>query len=163
MKKTVIALLSGIVLLGLGIGITTVEMMSWDIKDSVMPFIGNGDKEYSFRINGAPEQTTHMSVYVENQYGDYDLVTVEYDRRCTDHMEVTVKYSGKEPRCNGRLNDDYGHISIYTTTYESMREIRDVVKKSFEEKVYYRSYATCHVDSIVIKTAYPEQLKKIDI
>ena len=172
MKKVLISFLVGSILIGIGLGVTVMEISNWDfVYDNPM-------------VSNQPVKTTDEDFYMdlENQYVNATLYVHTYgtrnvkdkievikDSSLEDTIEVEVQYRGKEPRLyfyeSGSHYNDAGTLleQSYTLTVSdgsfSFKDIKELIGYAFENKVAFSTSAFHEIEKITVKTGNPEQLK----
>jgi len=185
MKKLMISFLAGAVLIGTGLGITFLELSDWSASDypayldtaesrlyeTEEPVIMN-EQEKIDTIN------ISLNTMYRNEFRKIDMVEVVKDPSYKDSVKIEIMYKGNEPDIYTYTYEtssepvDYGtadseeaetrlegHIVVYTDQYDSIAEYKQVIQAMFNEKTIYRNMNNCLIESVTVRTAYPEIIK----
>ena len=165
MKKLLLSLLIGSVIMGRGIGITILEISAWDISDYPDYLVNMPLENCDVTIEMDLQEFENTEFY---SYGTYrnmsNNVEVVEDKTMTDKFVVNIQYKGKEPVAYPRtyeLDDEteYMDFVVHPGGFESFKLIRQVIDDMFENKVYYLDASPTIIEKVTVYTAYPEKIE----
>ena len=174
MKKLMAAFLAGALLIGVGLGITALEISRWDVVQH--PY--HLEKEelktciIEEEINTDDFETIecYVSQSMTSSAQSYKIIEVIEDTACTDTMKVEVDYCGREPGSYfwSYEGQDENGGKIYTLQYvvqpgynNSLKAVREMVEQMFRDKIFYTENAATLIEAVRIYTAAPDKIQKI--
>ena len=167
MKKLLYCLLAGSVILGIGIGVTVLEISHWEISDypSYLEKEPVENCEQTFQIDLQEFENTEFYSYSTYRDKNSNVEIVE-DQTMTDKFVVNIQYKGKEPVAYHRIYEsdnetEYADFVVHPGGFESFKLIRQVIESMFENKVYYRDASPTIIEKVTVYTAYPEKINVV--
>ena len=165
MKKLLLSLLIGSVIMGRGIGITMLEISAWDISDYPDYLVDMPLENCDVTIDMDLQEFENTEFYI---YGTYRSMNnnaeIVEDKTMTDKFVVNIQYKGKEPIAYHRTYEvddetEYMDFVVHPGGFESFKLIRQVIEDMFENKVYYRDASPTIIEKVTVYTAYPEKIE----
>ena len=165
MKKLLLSLLIGSVIMGRGIGITMLEISAWEISDYPDYLADMPSESCDVTIDMDLQEFENTEFYI---YGTYRSMNnnaeIIEDKTLTDKFVVNIQYKGKEPVAYPRtyeLDDETEHMDfvVHPGGFESFKLIRQVIEDMFENKVYYLDASPTLIEKVTVYTAYPEKIE----
>ncbi|MEG2191848.1 MAG: hypothetical protein RRX95_01020 [Oscillospiraceae bacterium] len=169
MKKMLIAFLIGAILIGTGAGVMAIELSDWDynsVRESLLSMpVTTVEGEYDVDFGTSPVIDIFTDYYSYRSSFADGVVKVEKDSKYKESILVQVEYRGEEPyinfsRVHSQDEEEKNSYFIYVDNESphSIKQAMGVAKEMFENKVFYGEGAMSKIESIVIKTAYPEKI-----
>ena len=169
MKKLLISLLAGSVILGVGIGVTALEVSMWDTADHPA-YLENKTVQTEEIVEKVDvTRLGEVNVYVSglsNGFRNDGLIEIVEDETCSEKIVVKIDYKGSEPYTsiydfdyedeNGEMYRNMD-IVVHPDYNYSLRQIREVAEEMFENKVFYTSNVSTLVEKVTVYTATPEK------
>ncbi len=168
MKKLMTMLFTGAALIGLGIGITMLELREWKISEIRTDLLDKPVHTATYERTVDPEEVYRVEInhrYKYGYFGDYVPETqVVYDKEWTGQVLVEIEYRGYQPHLYQNISwrDDEKVIHelwIDTSYYTDGASVYDLIKSMFDNKTYYINGECTHVEKITVYTAYPDKVK----
>lgn len=170
MKKLLISLLIGAVLIGTGVGVTALEISDWQWLNSrpsltALP-VARVNEEFKIDVNKYDGVEVYLDYFYTGNNGSFrdEVVKVEKDENYKDRICVEIKYKGEDPFCNfyDYDNTDEGEntVSLYVDVISrgNFKEYKKIVEEMFENKVFYNHTDVSLIEKITVRTAYPEKI-----
>ncbi len=167
MKKLLFFLLIGSVMMGLGIGVTMLEISAWEISDYPDYLADMPSENCDVTIEMDLREFENTEFY---SYGTYrsmnNNVEIIEDKTMTDKFVVNIQYKGNEPVAYPRTymigdesETEYMDFVVHPGGFESFKLIRQVIEDMFENKVYYLDASPTLIEKVTVYTAYPEKIE----
>ena len=169
MKKLLLSIFAGAVVLGIGLGVTALEISEWDMAHypaylDVKPMT---TCEFTQEIN--VQQLDKARLYAYRTFsGDERNVEIVADDTLTDSFIVKVEYRGEKPQVDNHSWADYDendmvkeHIEVTVSPQYSMsfKDIKQALQEMFETKIFYRELTNTLIEKVTVYTAYPEKFE----
>lgn len=160
MKKLIISLISGAILIGIGLGVIFMEITQYSTLE-YLPYVASQPLN-SHIVNNAPiisAQDTNINFsdhcgYYFSEHGSWEVVKDS----SLNEVKIEVFYRGERPRIQVyNYGDNHYNVNAYDYN-TSPKEIFDVVKYAFEEKVIIHDASNFLIEKIVIHTPNPENI-----
>lgn len=169
MKKFLLSILIGSVVLGLGIGISILEISHWEISDYPSYLDTEPVENYNFTAEMDLQQFDSTEFYFRSSYrGEKAEVEIVEDAAMTDSFAVAVEYRGLKPVAYPHIyisdmqtGEEHMAFTVRPGGFESFKLIRQVIEKMFEDKVFYLDASPTLVEKVTVYTAYPEKINVI--
>ena len=182
MKKLMISFLAGAILIGIGLGVTVLEISDWETA-RYPEYLETVDSNlYVIEEPVDMENLDEVKVYLSTMYRDEfrkrSMITVAEDKSCDESIVLEISYKGQEPDVYTYTYEDYsdnapvqideqdrqnvkfiGHVAIHTSQYNSIADYRTVVQAMFDNKVFYENMDNCLIEGVTVRTAYPDKIK----
>ena len=168
-KKLLLAFFAGALLIGVGAGITVLEVSRWDTADHPEYL----EKQVVQTVEQVAEcdvtEFETINIYGtghSNRFREKDLIEIVEDENIKDGFKLVVEYKGKLPYMDIYDWDSHDENDVVTKYMEivvqpdynySLGEIRDMVEEMFETKVFYTGNAATLIEKVTVYTAYPEK------
>ncbi|MBR5305537.1 MAG: hypothetical protein IKU47_01300 [Oscillospiraceae bacterium] len=165
MKKFIISLIIGAVLIGVGAGVFFMEIAEFSSTEYFSYIKEDKIDTFTFEDNGifkaSDGEQVEINVYLGDyfqKYGKYEIV----HSPATEGVEISIDYRGAKPRFEFY---DYGveDKNLYSLhCYQSSvmpKEILDAARYIFSNKVIVQSGDMYIVEKVTIKTGNPELVK----
>ena len=166
MKKLMAVFFSGCVLIGLGIGITVVELKEWKVS----PFreilmekpVETCEEELRLDIGDYRNLEINLNGYHSADF--YPETEAVYDSRYTNSVKVVLNYRGNLPQVfhGGWWENEDGTKTITswidTNNYYDVAQIFEMAEEMFDNKTYYTYCETTRIEKITVYTAYPDRI-----
>lgn len=167
MKKLLLSLLVGSVVMGLGIGVAMLEISAWEISEYPDYLAEMPSENCEFTIDMDLQEFENTEFYSYNTYRNMcSNVEVIEDETMTDKFIVSIQYKGKEPVAYPRTytmgvenEAEYMDFVVHPGGFESFKLIRQVIETMFENKVYYLDASPTLIEKVTVYTAYPEKIE----
>jgi len=169
MKKLIISLITGSVLIGIGIGVMMFEITEYTMSDTY-PFVKNtAIQKFEFTDNDVFEEAGenrtvnvygYLGEYFEEQ-GKFEVV----EDKTVEGIEVAVHYYGTKPRFNfhGYAYDYRGYEYEYTLSAYSdnimPKQILDAAEYMCQNKTIVKYQDMFYVEKVIIKTSQPQLIE----
>ncbi|MBR2029197.1 MAG: hypothetical protein IKA10_09495 [Oscillospiraceae bacterium] len=165
MKKLIISLIAGAVLIGVGIGVMMMEIAEFSMTDTYPEIKNSPLQEFSFSDDtifddSDENRTVNIHGYLGEYFHDFGITEVVEDKKI-DGIEVIIRYRGTKPefRFNG-----YGYSTDNMYEYNLSAYSRDIMPKQILEfaeymcqnKTIVRYQDLFYVEKVIIKTASPQ-------
>lgn len=168
-KKFLISLVVGSVLIGVGIAMTTIELTKWDSVDYPDYLVNEPVKQIEIIENIDVLGYEKIQVYVagySSNFQPYTDIEFMYNEDCADHFEVIIDYYGGEPHHywhDNRYTENETNQTITQLYYVvsanrdfSFGDFIDVLKNMFETKTFYEFITNSAIEKVTIHTSNPE-------
>lgn len=165
MKKLIISLITGAVLIGIGIGIMMLEITEYSMSDTY-PFVsGQPVQTFSFTDNEVFENAGDREVQVYAYLGEYfdDLGKYEViEDKDVEGIEVIIQYRGTKPDFNFHSYgyDHRGYVYEYSLSAYSRdimpKDILEAAEYMCQNKTIVRYQDMFYAEKVTIKTNHPE-------
>lgn len=173
MKKFIISLIAGAVLIGAGIGVLFVEVAEFTVADC-LPYIAEDKIDtFTFEDNEVFVRSKGNPVKIDMYLGEYFMangnVLVVEDAE-VDGVEITIDYHGNKPKFSfydASYGEIYGeeYVAGYTLySYQNHylpKDIMDALKYMCQNKVLVENFDTYCIEKVVIKTSSPNLIEII--
>ena len=168
MKKLLYSLLIGAVIMGVGIGVTMLEISHWEISDYTEYLDNEPLENCKFTTDLDTQQVKTMQVYVWNSWRDRgDSIEIVEDKSLTDKIVADISYRGQAPVAYSDVHtstvDNAEHetlcMRIHPGEFSSVKQIRNTIEEMFKTKVFYRDVSATFIEKVTIYTAYPEKIE----
>ncbi len=165
MKKLIISLISGAVLIGIGIGVMMLEITEYSMIDT-FPFVSNtSSQEFSFSDDEAFEHE-NLPIQIYGYLGEYfeDFGKVEIiEDNSVEGIDITIKYRGTRPRFyyNGVYysGEDYYtyHLSAHSQGIMP-KQILEAAEYICQNKTLVRYLDLFYVEKVIVRTSNPQMI-----
>lgn len=174
MKKLLIAFLAGAMLIGVGLGVTALEVSEWDVVQH--PYYLEKEELQTYtvveEINPADfkEIDCYVSHAVRQSTTAYEIIEIIEDAGYTDTIKFEIDYRGQTPEnyCWSYDGTDENGKEVYTLEYviqpgynQSLKVVRNMVEQMFKDKIFYIDNAGTLIEAVRVYTATPEKIHKI--
>ena len=168
-RKLLLAFVIGAMLVGLGAGITVLEVSRWDTQDHPAYLEKQAVQSVEEIAEYDVAEFETINVYATGRpyrFRDNDLIEIVEDKTCKDSFRLVIEYKGKLPYYDIHYweNEDENNIVnrrmevVVQPDYNySLREIREMAQEMFETKVFYTGNAATLIEKVTVYTAYPEK------
>ena len=164
MKRMMLIFFSGCALIGIGAGITFLELRSWKISDYRSDLIEKPLETYEKTVCFEKDKET-IDVEVNYYYQEINNppIDVVSDEKYTDSLLISVDYRGSRPQIYQSgwwEEDDRIHTSflVDTNSYTSMEDAFSLLESMFDNKTLYRYGENSRIEKITVYTAYPDKI-----
>lgn len=169
MKKLIISLITGSVLIGIGIGVMLFEIAEYSMTDTY-PEIKNAPvQEFSFTDDAVFEdagegRTINIYGYLGEYFDDFGKFEVVEDKNVKG-IEVTIKYRGTKPRFhfNGYGYEHRGYEYEYSLSAYSdnimPKQILDMAEYMCTNKTIVRYQDLFYAEKVIVKTSQPQLIE----
>ncbi len=163
MNKMLSIFFSGCMLIGIGLGVTVIELKNWRFLDENPCLLDMPQETYTQNIAFDTTKPSNIEIYWYSHDFTYENVIIEEKMDCTDNIEIEIIYRGAAPGISlGSIgnNADKYNLFIFEDGYDIMHHY-DIVKSMFVNKAFYRWSNVTHIDKIMLYTASPENLRLV--
>lgn len=174
MKKLLIAFLAGAMLIGVGLGVTALEVSEWDVVHHPYYLEKEELQTYTVVEEINPADFSKIDCYVSHAVRQstttYEIIEIIEDAAYTDTIKFEIDYRGQAPEsyCWSYENTDEDGRVEYTLEYmvqpgynQSLKVVREMVEQMFRDKIFYTDNATTLIEAVRVYTATPEKIHKI--
>ncbi len=161
--KMISVFFAGCILIGIGIGITFVELKDWNVVDENPDLLNMPQETFTQELAFTTERPTDIRVNWYRHNFTYENISVEERSDCTDNIKIEITYRGIRPGVSASSNGNEStmyHLWIFEDGTDILHDY-DIVKSMFENKLIYKWNNITHIDKIVLYTAKPENLKLV--
>ncbi len=174
MKKLMAAFLAGAILIGVGAGVTALEISEWDVVEH--PYYLEKEQlkthciEEEFDMDNFSTIECYVSHAMRESLHSYDIIEIIEDSTCTDVTKIEVDYRGEQPESywwdygtdevtadDSADNERIMQYIIQPGYNRSLRVVRKMVEQMFQDKVFYVDNASTLIEKVRIYTATPEK------
>ena len=170
-KNMLISLVAGAVVLGVGLGITALEISRWDTAQYPAYLDKEPVKTQEFANETDVTEFESINVYISgmpNSFRSEKLIEIVEDKNCKDNFVVKIDYKGKEPFTDAYDFEDTNEkgekfkrmdVLIRPDYNYTLREIRQLADRMFEDKVFYTGNTATVIEKVTVYTATPDRFK----
>lgn len=166
MKKLIISLITGSVLVGIGIGVMMMEIAEFSMSDTYPEIKNSPAQEFSYTDSAVFEdagenKAINIYGYLGEYFQDFGKFEVIEDNK-VDGIEIIVKYRGAKPSFNfhGYAYEHRGYEYEYTLSAYSdnimPKQILDMAEYMCTNKTIVKYQDTFYVEKVIIKTSQPQ-------
>ena len=169
MKKLLVSLLAGAILIGVGLGVTALEISVWDTRRYPEYLEKETVQTVETEENINPQNYDKINVYVSGSYNGFrnnKKMEIVEDKTFADTVKISIEYKGKVPYVHyyeySQGGEDGESISrleyIVSPTYNySLKEIREIAEDMFKNKIFYTDNSATLIEKVTVHTAYPDK------
>ena len=160
MKKLIISIIAGAVLIGIGIGIAFVELSEYTMSETLTYITEQPAKEYTYKDYNIFKNSDNNPITIQCSLGSYfythkNVIVVE--DKDIEGIEINIKYKGIKPSFNFYSIGYENTYRLYSyNEYISPSDILNVAKYIFENKKSVQHIEFYYVDEVIIKTNRPD-------
>lgn len=169
MKKLIISLITGSVLIGIGIGVMMFEITEYSMTDTYPMVKNSALQEFSFTDDQVFEdagenRTVNIYGYLGGYFDDLGKFEVVEDKNVKG-IEVIIKYRGTKPRFNfhGYGYDHRGYEYEYSLSAYSNeimpKQVLEFAEYMCQNKTIVRYQDLFYVEKVIIKTSQPQLIE----
>lgn len=170
-KNMLISLVAGAVVLGVGLGITALEISRWDTAQYPAYLDKEPVKTWEMTNETDVSEFESINVYISgmpNSFRSEKLIEIVEDKNCKDNFVVKIDYKGKEPFTDVYDFEDTNEkgekfrrmdVHIWPDYNYTLREIRQLADRMFESKVFYTGNTATVIEKVTVYTATPDRFK----
>ncbi|MBE6894429.1 MAG: hypothetical protein E7483_02325 [Ruminococcaceae bacterium] len=169
MKKLIFSLVTGSVLIGIGIGVMMMEITEYSMSDTY-PFVKNTSlQEFSFEDSKVFEEAgENRTVNIYGYLGEYFQEQGKFEvveDKTVDGIEVIIQYRGTKPRFNfhGYAYDYRGYEYEYSLSAYSEnimpKQILDAAEYMCSNKTIVKYQDMFYVEKVTVKTSQPQLIE----
>ena len=167
MKKLIISLISGAILIGVGIGVLMMEIAEFSVIDTYPEIKNSPMQEFTitdenFFEAAGKNNTVNIYGYLGEYFHDFGKTEVVQDKN-TKGVEIIIKYRGEKPLF--RFNDhNYNSSNTYEYSLHTYNEnimpkqILDMAEYMCKNKTFVRYQDMYYVEQVIIKTSDPQRI-----
>ena len=168
-RKLLLAFVAGAMLVGIGAGVTVLEISRWDTRDHPAYLEKQAVQTVEEIAEYDVAELETINVYATGRpyrFRDKDLIEIVEDKTCKDSFRLVIEYKGKLPYYDIHYWENEDENNIVSRRMEvvvqpdynySLREIREMAQEMFETKVSYTGNAATLIEKVTVYTAYPEK------
>ena len=168
-KKLLLAFVAGAMLVGIGAGVTVLEVSRWDTRDHPAYLEKQAVQTVEEIADYDITEFEKINVYATGRpyrFRDEKIIEVVEDKNCKDSFKLVIEYKGKLPYYDvydWNNQDENGTVTtrldvVVQPDYNySLREIREMAQEMFDTKVFYTGNAASLIEKVTVYTAYPEK------
>lgn len=166
MKKFIISLIAGAVLIGIGVGVLFMEIAEFSSTEYFAFIMEDKIDTFTFEDDGifkTDGQQVEIDIYLGEyfkKYGKYEIV----ESPATEGVEISIDYRGAKPLFQFRDYSGNEDIVYSLHCYQSTlmpKEILDAAKYICQNKVIVENADMYIVEKVTIKTSNPHLVKVI--
>ena len=165
MKKLIFSLITGAVLIGVGIGVMMMEIAEFSMTDTYPEIKNSPLQEFSFSDNtvfedNGKDRQINIYGYLGEYFEDFGKIEV-VESKNTKGIEVIIKYRGTKPRFNfngyGYINDDVYEYNLSAYSSNIMpKQILDFAEYMCTNRTLVKYQDIFYVEKVIIKTSQPQ-------
>lgn len=166
MKKLIISLIAGAVLVGIGIGVLLMEIAEFSMSDTYPDIKNSPLQEFSYTDNTVFDEAgenheINVYSYLGGYFDDFGKIEVVEDKK-VDGIEVVINYRGTKPNFNfhGYAYEHRGYEYEYTLNAYSddimPKHILDMAEYMCSNKTIVKYQDLFYVEKVIIKTSQPQ-------
>ena len=171
MKKFIISLITGAVLIGVGVGITFMEIAQFSTTDYLTYISNDSIETFTFSDQGIFEESEGNPVSINVYLGEYfrqnhNVQIVESP--AVEGVEISIDYRGIKPRFefwnhtyssteSGKTVYQYS-LGCYTDTLMP-KDILQAAKYICQNKTVPQDFTLYKIEKVVIKTSKPQLIR----
>lgn len=168
MKKLMMLLFTGAALIGLGTGVTALELRQWKISEIRTDLLDRPVHTAKYERTVKPEEVERLEIeskYEYGYFGDYQPeIEIITDKNQTGQILVEIEYRGHPPQVYQNVSwiDEKKVIHelwIDINNYNDFVSVYDMIKSMFDNKIYYINGECTYIEKITVYTAYPDKVK----
>ncbi len=168
-RKLLLAFVLGALLVGIGAGVTVLEVSRWDTRDHPAYLEKQAVQTVEQVAEYDVSEFENINVYATGRpyrFRDNDLVEIVEDKTFKDSFKLVIEYKGKLPYYDIYGWDNQDENGVETSCLDvvvqpdfnySLGEIRKMAEEMFETKVFYTGNAATLIEKVTVYTAYPEK------
>ena len=171
MKKFIISLIIGAVLIGSGIGVTLMEIAQFSTTDCLTYINSDSIETFTFSDKGIFEESEGNPVSINVYLGEYfrhnhNVQIVESP--AVEGVEISIDYRGLKPRFEF-WNHTYSSAESGKTVYQYSlscysdnimpKDILNAAKYICQNKTIPQDFTLYKIEKVVIKTSKPQLIR----
>jgi len=168
MKKLMMMLFTGAALIGLGIGITLLELRDWKISEIRTDLMDRPVHTAKYERTVNPDEVDRLEItskYSYGYFGDYQPeIEIITDKNQTGEVLVEIDYRGHQPQVYQNVSwtgDEkvIHELWIDVNNYNDFASVYDLIQSIFDSKTYYANGECTYIEKITVYTAYPDMVR----
>ena len=170
MKKLIISIITGSVLIGIGIGVLFMEIAEFSVSETYPAVMQQSSKNFTFNddeiFNDSDGKNILINTYLGEYFYDYGKTEIIEDPT-VEGAEFTIKYRGIKPRFSfhgagyyeyGR--GEQGRVYEYYLNAQSEdlmpKDILSAAEYMCKNKTFVKYMDMFYVEKVTIRTNHPE-------
>ena len=169
MKKLIALMISSAALIGLGIGITLLELRDWKISEIRTDLLDMPLQTATYERTVDLTEVEGLEIASRYGYGYYNEYMFETeiikDKKWAEQVLVEIDYRGYQPmvyqNISWRAEDKvYHQLWIDNSSYVDGVSVYSLLESMFENKTWYQYGESSYIEKVTVYTAYPEKISK---
>ena len=170
MKKLIISVITGAILIGIGICVTVFEVAQFDVSET-LPYIKSSKNEvYTLKEDEnifKNNKEIYLNYYLGSYFSDYGKITVQEDKNI-EGIQIDIIYSGK--KANFYLDSYYHEHAAEVYDEDSFTELYirragvsftpkealEIAQYIFKNKTFIEHAEPYYVKEVIVRTANPQ-------